>query len=76
MAAVATFQLNFERRALRTAGEKEEISWRMQRIWSKAIEKCCLPELGILVVGGAGDAYLSYISEGEQLSWKGLADCH
>lgn len=74
MAAVVKFQLNFERRALKTAGEMEEISWRMQRIWSKAIEKYCLPELRI---GGAGDdAYLSYISEGDKLSWKGLADSH
>lgn len=49
----------------------EEISWRMQRIWSKAIEKYCLPEPGILGGGGgAGDACLSCTSEGDKLSLR------
>jgi hypothetical protein len=68
MAAVARFQVNFERRALSTAGEMEEISWMMQRIWSQATEKYCLSEQGILVVGGAGDACVSCTSEEDKLS--------
>lgn len=48
MVAVARFEVGFERGARRTGAR---MSWMMLRIWPKAIEKYCLPEVGRWVVG-------------------------
>ena len=58
MAAVARFQVNFQRRALRAGLDDAKHLVFLS------------PEPGILVGGGAGDACLSCTSEGDKLSWR------
>lgn len=56
MAAVARFQVNFQRRALRAGLDDAKYLVFLSQ--------------GQLVRGGAGDACLSGTSEGDKLSWR------